>query len=144
MRFAHLKLTAISLTVLLFCTTNVNATIDFWNSNLTWAGQGQCSAEFTFDSGFENIQKLDVIFNLVDKTGKVVAEDSISLNAFGQYSANRYEQIFVESEEICDANLRVFVTKATATIDGKKVDLLSTKRISVRDFKPLVIRLSKP
>ena len=144
MRFAPLKLTAISLAVLLLGSTNANAGIDFWNSNLTWAGQGQCSAEFTFDSGFENIQKLDVIFNLVDKTGKVVAEDSIALDAFGQSSAERYAQIFVESEEICDDTLLVFVTKATATINGKKVDLLKTKGISVKDFNPLVIRLPKP
>ena len=134
----------ISLAVLLLGTSNARAGIDFWNSNMSWAGQGQCSAEFTFDSGFEDIQNLEVHFNLVDRAGKPVATDSIALDAFGQSSADRYQQAFVESEAICDDTLRVVVTKATATIDGKQVDLIKTRGISARDFKPLVISVPKP
>ena len=139
-----LKAKALSLAALFLSSTNASAGIDFWNSNLTWAGQGQCSAELTFDSGFESIQKLEINFNLVDKAGKVIASDSVSLGAFGQSSADRYRQTFVESEEICDNTLRLVVTSAVAMIDGKSVDLIETKRISAREFKPLVIRVPKP
>ena len=142
MRFAFMK--ACSLAALLLSTSSASAGIDFWNSNLTWAGQGQCSAEFTFDSGFEDIQSLEIHFNLVDKTGKVIATDSMALDAFGQSSADRYQQTFVESEEICDDTLRLVVTRAIAKIDGKLVDLVKTRGISARDFKPITIRVPKP
>lgn len=144
MRFVATKTKTISLLVLLIISKNAYAGIEFWNSNLTWAGQGQCSATFTFDSGYENIQKLNIDFNLVDKSGNIIADDTIALDAFGQSSAERYEQIYVESEEICDSTLRIIVTKATAIIDGAMVDLIKSKRISAREFKPFEIRLPKP
>ena len=83
MRFVATKTKTISLLVLLIISKNAYAGIEFWNSNLTWAGQGQCSATFTFDSGYENIQKLNIDFNLVDKSGNIIADDTIALDAFG-------------------------------------------------------------
>ena len=49
----------------------------------------------------------------------------------------------MEGEEICDEDLTIVVNKATAVIDGKSVDLLKTKVLSVRDFKPFRIRIGK-
>ena len=117
------------------------AGVDFWNSNLVWAGQGACSAEFTFDSGLEDISKLDLSFNLQNKAGKTVAKDEISLGSFGQSSATRYAQAFVESDKICDSSLRLVVTRATAVIGGKRVDLLKHKQISARKFVPISIKV---
>ena len=126
---------------LLFSCQCACAGVDFWNSNLTWAGQGQCSAEFTFDSGFESIDELSIRFNLIDGAGKVVATDSMSLDAFGGSSATRYAKVFVESEEICNTDLKLVVTDALATMDGKKVDLVKTKGIAAREFKPFSIKV---
>lgn len=133
----------ILLLALILISKNAHADIEFWNSDLTWAGQGKCSATFTFDSGYEDIQKLNISFNLVDKAGNIIAKDTIALDAFGQSSAERYKKIHVENEEICDNTMQIIITKATAIIDGTNVDLIKSKRISARNFKPLEIRLPK-
>ena len=73
---------ALALAVLMLgtITQEAHAGIEFWHSNLVFAGQGACSAEFTFDSGLEAISKLDLSFNLKNKAGKTVAEDEIHLD----------------------------------------------------------------
>lgn len=133
----------LALAALMFSTIaqEAHAGIDFWNSNLVFAGQGACSAEFTFDSGFEDISSLDLSFNLLNKAGKIVAKENIHLEAFGKSGATRYAQAFVESEQICDSSLKLVVTRATAVIEGKRVDLLKTKQLAARKFAPIVIKV---
>ena len=136
---------AILMGAIAFCAASANASastgIEFWNSNLTWAGQGQCSAQFTFDSGFMDITRLEVAVTLQDRRGKAVGKEVIRLGAFGQSEANRYEQAFVESEQACDDSVRYVVTRATAVIDGKRVDLLKTHQLQARRFVPAVIKV---
>ncbi|WP_369696959.1 IrmA family protein [Comamonas testosteroni] len=93
--------------------------MDFWNSNLVFAGQGACSAKFTFGSGFEDISKFDISVNLEDRAEKNVGKDEIHLDSFGQPNATRYAQAFVEGEEICDSSLKLVVTRAIAAIEGR-------------------------
>src|SRR5690606_15654026 len=64
--------------------------IDFWHSNTVWAGQGQCSAVFSFDSGMEEIKNLQVSVAAVNKAGKRVAAGDLQIARFGQSSADRY------------------------------------------------------
>ena len=132
---------ALAVFMLSTITQEAHAGVDFWHSNLVFAGQGACSAEFTFDSGLEDISKLDLSFNLQNKAGKTVAKDEIHLDSFGQSSATRYAQAFVESEQICDSALELVVTGATAVIDGKRVDLLKTKLLAARKFAPILIKV---
>ena len=118
--------------------------IEFWNSNKVWAGQGQCSAVFTFDSGaMSPIKNLQVAVSALDKSGKKVGGGILQVNSFGDSNATRYAEAFLEGEAICAESLTILVTKATATIDNKRVDLLATKNLSVRSFKPFAIQIGK-
>ena len=117
--------------------------VDFWHSSTVWAGQGQCSAVFSFDSGMEEIKNLQVTVAAVNKAGKKVASGVLEIQQFGQSSADRYADAFLEGEEICADDLTIVVNKATAIVDGKRTDLLKSKALSARDFKPFRIRVGK-
>ncbi|MBS0309227.1 MAG: hypothetical protein JSS58_09675 [Proteobacteria bacterium] len=117
--------------------------LEFWHSSTVWAGQGQCSAMFSFDSGMEEVKNLQVTVTAVNKAGKKVASGVLEIQKFGQSSADRYADAFLEGEEICADDLTIVVNKATAIVDGKRIDLLKSKTLAVRDFKPFKIRLGK-
>ena len=115
--------------------------VDFWHSSTVWAGQGQCSAAFTFDSGMEEIKNLQVAVTAFNRAGKKVVSGVLEVQQFGQSSADRYAAAFLEGEEVCAADLTIVVQKATAVVDGKRTDLLKSKALSARDFKPFKIRI---
>ena len=117
--------------------------VDFWHSSTVWAGQGQCSAVFSFDSGMEEIKNLQVTVAAVNKAGKKVASGVLEIPQFGQSSADRYADAFLEGEEICADDLTIVVNKTTTKVDGKRTDLLKSKALSARDFKPFRIRVGK-
>ena len=79
----------------------------------------------------------------INKSGKKVASGVLKIQEFGQSSVDRYSDAFLEAEEVCADDLTIVVNKATAIINGKQVDLLKTKTLSVRDFKPFKIYLGK-
>lgn len=117
--------------------------VDFWHSSTVFANQGQCSAVFSFDSGMQEIEKLQVSVSALNKAGKKVASGVLEIEAFGQSSADRYADAFFEGEALCSDDLTIVVNKASAVIEGKRTDLLKTKSIAARDFKPFAIRLGK-
>jgi interleukin receptor mimic protein A len=117
--------------------------IDFWHSNTVWAGQGQCSAVFTFDSGLEDIKKLQVLVSATNRSGKRVAAGVLEVPQFGQSSATRYAEAYLEGEDLCEDNLTIRVTKASAMIDGKRTDLLNSRILTARKFHPYEIYISK-
>jgi hypothetical protein len=117
--------------------------VDFWHSSTVFANQGQCSALFSFDSGMEEIKNLQVTVSAVNKSGKKVASGILEIQEFGGSTADRYSQAFLEGEELCADDLTIVVSKATAIINGKQVDLLKTKMLSARNFKPFKIHLGK-
>lgn len=98
---------------------------------------------FSFDSGMEEVKNLQVTVTAVNKAGKKVASGVLEIQKFGQSSADRYADAFLEGEEICADDLTIVVNKATAIVDGKRIDLLKSKTLAVRDFKPFKIRLGK-
>ena len=116
-----------------------HATIEFWNSNLQTTDEDICSAHFTFDSNGEQVDDLKVSVSAVDRAGKVVIEDSLDIESFGENDLNRYAETELESGDMCKEGLSIVVNAATATIDGKTVDLLATKKIVARDYKPFKI-----
>ena len=117
--------------------------VDFWHSSTVWAGQGQCSAVFSFDSGMEEIKNLQVTVAAINKAGKKVASGVLEIPQFGQSSADRYADAFLEGEEICADDLTIVVNKATAIVDGKRTDLLKSKVLSARNFNPFRIRVGE-
>lgn len=117
--------------------------LDFWHASTAWAGQGACSATFTFDSGLDEIENLVVKVHLVDRNGNVVLKDSLDIDHFGDSSASRYAETFIESEAVCARDLVVLVDSATAKLNGKPTDLLRSGKIAARDFKPFRIRIER-
>ena len=118
---------------------HANATIEFWHSNLETTDPDICSAHFTFDSGGEQVDDLKVSVSAVDRAGKVVIDDSLEIESFGENDINRYADTELESGDMCREGLSIVVNSATATINGKTVDLLATKKLVARDFKPFKI-----
>jgi len=129
--------------IIISCLAAPAHAVDLWHSSTVWAGQGQCSAVFSFDSGMEEIRNLQVSVSAANKAGKKVASGMLEIPQFGQSSANRYADAFLEGEEICADDLTIVVNKATAIVDGKRTDLLKSKALSARDFKPFKIRVGK-
>ena len=130
-----------SVVVMAVCCWAVQAgAIDFWHSSTVWAGQGMCSALFTFDS-MDDTTNLKVGVVAVNKAGKTVASGVLDVPAIGQSNAARYKDAFLEGEGVCADDLTIIVRSATATVNGKRVDLLKTKALTARDFKPFRIRL---
>lgn len=119
--------------------------IDFWHSGTVWANQGMCAATFSFDAGpmSETIRQLKATVTIRDKSGKSIGSDNLEIEEFGGSEAARYSSASLVSENICADGLTITVTKASAVIDGKKVDLLKTKQLVVRDFKPFKIKVGK-
>lgn len=115
--------------------------VEFWHSNTVWAGQGVCSATFTFDSGLVGIRNLDVAVALVDGSGKDVVNDTLTVATFGGSGVDRYADAFIEGADVCDDTLSLVVKSASAIVDGKATDLVATRAISARDFKPFRIRV---
>lgn len=137
-----MKYFALTFVAIFICTVTPTYAVDMWHSNTLWAGQGQCSAVFSFDSAIDEMKDLQVSVTAIDKSGKKVASDVLSIKQIGDSEANRYATAFLEGD-VCADDLTIVVNKATAIIDGKKVDLLKTKQLSLRDFKPFKIRLNK-
>lgn len=127
---------------LLFLVAMPAYAVDFWHSSTTWINHGQCSAEFTFDGGgWEEIQNLRVSVTAINQAGKKVASGVLEIEQFGNSSADRYAKAFIEGEELCEEKLAIVVNKATAIIDGKRIDLMKTKSLTSRDFKPFKIQV---
>lgn len=132
-----------ALLIISLCLTAPAYAIDFWHSGTAWAGQGECSATFTFDSGMEEIRNLQISVIAINKAGKKVASGVLEIQQFGQSSADRYANAFLEGGGICDDDLTIVVNKATAIVNSKRMDLLKSKTLSASDFKPFKIRLAK-
>ena len=124
-------------------TSNLGA-IDIWHSNCVFANMGMFSAEFTFDGlGIDEINNLKVSVNAIDKSGKVITSGVLEVDQFGGPGAGRYASAFLESQDICSDGLTIVITKASAVINDKKIDLLKSKLISIRKFQPYKILLRK-
>lgn len=115
--------------------------VDFWHSNTVWAGQSMCAASFTFDSGLEPVEQLQVRIDVVDKANTVVDDAVLEINSFGGAGFERYADAFWESELACDSDLSLVVTHAEAIINNQKQDLLATGQFSARDFIPFQIEI---
>ena len=117
--------------------------LELWHSNLVWGGQGICAAQFSFDSGGEAFSQLQVNVVVLNKAGKKVASGTLSVEQIGDANANRYADALLESESLCEDDLTIRITQATALMDDKPVDLLKTQMLSVRQFTPFKIVIGK-
>lgn len=117
--------------------------VELWHSSTVWAGQGQCSAVFSFDSAGDRIETLQVSVSALNHAGEKLASGVLEVHEFGGSSANRYTDAFLESEAVCDDDLTIVVTGATGVVNGKRIDLLKTGALTAREFKPFRIRVGR-
>ena len=115
--------------------------LEFWHSNTVWAGQGQCAAVFSFDSDLQDVSELHLDVTGFNTAGETILSGELQIDQFGQSSADRYAEAYLESEALCGEDLIIQVEQASARLNGKPTDLLSTRTLIVRDFKPLKIQL---
>lgn len=123
-----------------FVLPGLTQAVEFWHSSTIWAGQGACSAVFSFDSGLHDITDLRVAVKAVSPEGETVMHGELAIDQFGQSSAERYADAFLEGEAVCADNLTIQIEEATARLDGRLIDLLATQSLTPRDFRPLPIR----
>src|SRR5690606_41852964 len=74
---------------------NLTQAVEFWHSSTIWAGQGQCTAVFSFDSGLHDITDLRVAVKALSPNGEIVLEGELAIDQFGQSSAERYADAFL-------------------------------------------------
>lgn len=118
--------------------------IELSPTNTAWAGQGMCSAAFTFDNGAlgDTVKNLRVGISAIDQAGNSVDTIVLEVYEFGGSNAERYATALWESELACDASLSLVVTSANAVINEQRQDLLKNNVLTVRDFKPFTMRLA--
>lgn len=133
-----------SLSILLLATSCLTLPVhalDFWHSNIVWIGHGQCAAEFTFDSGLQDIRDLKVAVSAINTSGQSVLVDVLEISQFGESSAMRYASVLIEDKAMCDDSLSIVVNQASAFIDGQRTDLLQNQVLTSRNFQPFAIRI---
>lgn len=131
-------------TALALVCVNSSHAIEMWHSNTVWAYEGRCEARFTFDSGGFLDDSLNNVRINVDlyKGGKKVGSDRLEVQEMGRSESERYTEAALVSEVACE-DLSIVVTKATANSNNKRVDLLKTKQLAYRPFKPFSIKIPK-
>jgi hypothetical protein len=107
--------------------------IDIWNSDLVWAGQGYFAYKFTIDAlGLPS--NIESVTNCIIKTnyGDIEFQETFDSSSAGRYSyGTLYSQEDIE---------QIQITQAIGVVNGKMLDITSI--LSVREFTParIVIR----
>ncbi|HRL21715.1 MAG TPA: IrmA family protein [Alcaligenes sp.] len=115
--------------------------IDFWHSDTVWANQGMCAANFTFDAGAlsDPVTQLTVDMQVRNAADAHLGDVELVLEHIGGSSADRYATAHWVSEQACETDVKLVVTRAHAMVDGRKVDLMANKALGTRTFTPLPI-----
>ncbi|MDR1084619.1 MAG: hypothetical protein LBP22_07085 [Deltaproteobacteria bacterium] len=113
--------------------------LEIWNSNSVFVNQGMFAYQFTVDTQGMNLSGTEGMTNLTVETnfGRIEFLKDPEGGVFNGSEATRYGTGILESDSVDDS---IAITKVTAQINGKAVDL--TKNISVRDFQPLKIAVA--
>ncbi|SIR61278.1 hypothetical protein SAMN05421778_11336 [Sphaerotilus natans] len=118
--------------------------IEVWHSNTVFGGQGQCVATLTLDSGLDEFRQVRLQATVLDKAGRRLMAQTLDLPSIGSSSAERFAEVMIDGEALCDEQLQLQITSATAVANGKRIDLLRTGQLTPRVFKPMPIRISAP
>ncbi|MGL4190967.1 MAG: IrmA family protein [Sphaerotilus sulfidivorans] len=118
--------------------------IEIWHSNTVFGGQGQCVATLTLDSGLEEFRQVKLQAVVLDKAGRRLLAQTLDLPSIGSSSAERFAEVMIDGEALCDEQLQLQITSATAVANGKRIDLLRAGQLTARTFRPMPIRISTP
>lgn len=118
--------------------------LEVWHSNTVFAGQGQCAATLTLDSGGEEFRQVRLQAAVLDKAGRRLMAKTLDVPSIGASLAERFAEALLEGEALCEESLQLQITSATAVVNGKRIDLLRTGQLTPRTFRPMPIRVSSP
>ena len=132
-----------SLATLVACPVAAHA-IEIWHTDSFFGGQGMCVHTFRLDaqdimmqsnSGVEGLS-LEIAF--LDAAGNTISRDQAEIqDVFGTSPPTRYRE--VPLYDTCEDVAAFALEKATGIIGGKRVNLLHTGQITMREFVSLPI-----
>lgn len=114
----------------------------------TYVNSGICSAAInvTIHDFLGESDKLYLDLVAKDKAGKVkgTSEDVITYGDVQNLSGKATTNVFIESEEVCgaDRTWTINVKRAVLVVDGKRQDLLKTKKVYIDDFQPMKFKVN--
>lgn len=117
--------------------------IEIWHSDNIWIGQGYSSYSFTLDgqdlytSG--GATDLKITIDMYEK-GEKTGSETIVIEKIGSCNAERYDGAAIETQANPD---KFVISKASAIIDGERVDLLKSGMLTWREFSPVPIEIQK-
>lgn len=109
------------------------------NTSLVFANHGMCSAAFDIDSGLEEMSDVKIYYQVLNEVADTIDNGMFLIDHFGYSTASRFERVYLEKEALCEEALTLKITKATAVINGKKVDLIKFADLREEKFKPMKI-----
>jgi hypothetical protein len=120
-------------------------TVTISHISTAYANRGMCSIRFGLGTamGDGDAGDISVMLKFIDKNGKPLYQGVIGAS-LSDSEAGRYQEVFLEDEDICfDSSTRVQVVQATATPGKKKFNLIKLHKIVVDDFRPYTISIPK-
>lgn len=114
----------------------------------TYVNSGICSAaiNMTINDFLGESDKLYLDLVATDKTGKVkvASENIITYDDVQNLSGKATTNVFIESEEVCgaDRTWTINVKRAVLVVDGKRQDLLKTKKVYIDDFQSMKFKVN--
>lgn len=113
------------------------------HSSTVYVNMGICSAAFLFNGQGYEYEDVQIEVTVQDSSGKKIATDTLIVKELGPGTAFRHAVAFIENEKMCDDGLKIVIEKASAKVEGKTMDLIKSKRLTIDEFKPFKIEIKK-
>lgn len=135
--------------IISICSSIIMATpITLQHSKTSYVNSGICSAvvDVTIHDFLGTNDKLYLDLVAKDKAGRVqgTSENVITYGDVQNLQGKAFSNVFIESETMCgaDRTWTVQVKRAVLIVDGKREDLLKTKKVHIDDFQPMKIKVN--
>lgn len=127
------------------CSLVLATPITLQHSKTGYVNSGICSAvvDVTIHDFLGTNDKLYLELVTKDKAGKIKgnSDDIITYDDVQNLSGKAFGKVFIESENMCEADRTwiIQVNRAVLVIDGKREDLLKSKKVQIDNFQPMKI-----
>ena len=134
--------------IALMSSVSLATPITLQHSKTSYVNSGICSAvvDVTIHDFLGTYDKLYLDLVAKDKAGKVkgTSENVITYGDIQNLSGKATTNVFIESETMCGAGRTwtVQVKRAVLVVDGKREDLLKTKKVHIDDFQPMKFKVA--
>ena len=122
--------------------------ITLQHSKTSYVNSGICSAvvDVTIHDFLGTNDKLYLDLVAKDKAGRVqgTSENLITSSDVQNLQGKAFGNVFLESETMCgaDRTWTVQVKRAVLVVDGKREDLLKSKKVHIDDFQPMKFKVN--